>query len=549
MNITQVDLNIVVPTEPIRMVLMQPFVRFPENPTEPYRWDTAHVAAQKTAIENTLAISKGDENITPATFTVFPEYAIPGLEGVDVVDAGVRSAAWPPNTVVIAGVDGLHQSEYRTLCDGANSAYDEHNAPDRVQATEWVNCCVTWVKMKDGSVQRWIQPKIRPAWPEQNIRHQMMYKGKGAYVFSAPVDGVDFECRFLTLICYDWVCKDAGRLVWNEVVGALAAQVVGFIQLHWVFVIQRNIDPNHCTFLENTRDCFNNAVNPRVDRTHAAIVLANVAAGPAPCRALKGGFSAIVYRAGSPFNGKGCLPSVSTRWAKHRGAGTLGAFTDAVFRECGECVHSFHVRIPNLVDGSPADRHPPVESAATYVVIGDTDPRRPNGPVPAAVKWVNDELDLLECLTGSRPPQSKDVAQHTKVAHEECVGVYRVLSDKRLVHRMERATSQWFKEANGKRQVVRRDADDWATDELTALTNQVHVLALLTLAYGGSIDVSAQELHALLRRYESPCLSIAVVSGPTHIAVARYVRENIAPINHAVLIVSCDEAKSPLVRS
>jgi hypothetical protein len=35
-----------------------------------------------------------------------------------------------------------------------------------------------WVKDANGSLERWIQPKLHPAWPEMNISHQHMFRGK-----------------------------------------------------------------------------------------------------------------------------------------------------------------------------------------------------------------------------------------------------------------------------------------------------------------------------------------------------------------------------------
>ena len=55
------------------------------------------------------------------------------------------------------------------------------------------------------------------------------------------------------------------------------------------------------------------------------------------------------------------------------------------------------VRVPRSVVPNATDRTAALVGARTFPLCGNAgaDPRIPGGPVPAVVKWVNDELDMV----------------------------------------------------------------------------------------------------------------------------------------------------------
>src|SRR4029077_7023793 len=98
-------------------------------------------------------------------FTVFPEYSIPGLDGITCVETVLRADDWPNGTIVIAGTDALTKADFSALADADGTHLNAtHNGLARIAETEWVNCGITWVKTAGGNVERWLQPKLYPAW-------------------------------------------------------------------------------------------------------------------------------------------------------------------------------------------------------------------------------------------------------------------------------------------------------------------------------------------------------------------------------------------------
>jgi hypothetical protein len=110
------------------MIFLQPFIQFQTPLGEPFKWNPLAVPNQIETIRQTLEIAKGATPTDKATFTIFPEYSVPGIEGYQIIDAIVNSAQWPAETIVCAGIDGLSYDDFRLLC---NSGIEVHhdNAP------------------------------------------------------------------------------------------------------------------------------------------------------------------------------------------------------------------------------------------------------------------------------------------------------------------------------------------------------------------------------------------------------------------------------------
>ncbi len=85
---------------------------------------------------------------------------------------------------------------------------------------------------------------------------------------------------------------------------------------------------------------------------------------------------------------------------RFRGNNLIHPHRDVFFREGGPCVHSFIQVNPASIIPGAAGQTIPVENPFVYPIDpAATDPRTPGTVVPGAVKWLNDTLDDIECLS------------------------------------------------------------------------------------------------------------------------------------------------------
>src|SRR5262249_1663002 len=146
-HVERIDLSgrgIVLPSNRAGMVLAQPFLFLTDG--EPFKCVAGAKETQLACVRKTLEIARQAPHHQPRThFTILPEYSIPGLDGIAVVDNVLTQETWPRATVVIGGTDALTKSEYEQLLSGPNTHVDTaHNGADRVADNEWVNCAITW---------------------------------------------------------------------------------------------------------------------------------------------------------------------------------------------------------------------------------------------------------------------------------------------------------------------------------------------------------------------------------------------------------------------
>ena len=200
----EIELNGTLPDDGIGMVIMQPFVELCDH--EPYRWENAQKKNnQIRRIINALEVARqADHGCGKTHFTVFPEYSIPGLEGVRKIQDILESGSWENETIIIGGVDGLTKGDYSTLCHENNTQVHEENKPDKIPDGHWVNCCIIWEKTNDTR-RRWIQPKLVPATQEELCPASHMFQGKAVYLFRHKISilGSESPFRFICFICKD----------------------------------------------------------------------------------------------------------------------------------------------------------------------------------------------------------------------------------------------------------------------------------------------------------------------------------------------------------
>lgn len=514
-SVEQIKINVRIPSDEVRVVAMQPFIKFHSDPgtppREPYRWSENAVSEQLNDITRVLDISQDSFANRGANFTLFPEYAVPGIEGVSIINERILQTDWPKESIIIAGVHGIAKSEYAELCDMSGASVSQSNAPDSVRNDQWVNCGVIWVKDADGVVNSWLQPKVRPAWPEMNVSCNDMFCGTTMYVFEGHYEPIVYPCRFVTFVCFDWVASLAGTTVWRELVMQLN-ELQKEAALDWVFVIQHNKKPNHSTFLNNTYQFLTDISHPFVLRDKAIIVHANTAVSPRPVRNGQGGFSACVFSPSAQLECSSNRPTVCTQPVPLRGSDILERCKDAVFREMGECIHVFSVRTPRFVSPDATDRTCPLPTARVYGTRDSDDPRLCGDPVPAAVKWINDSLDTIRPMSATvlsgRPLKSTAEAVEPSI-----VAGIRAINGYMAADRVNWAACSYSYGEESRNMIRRCNADLWSQIETDAMEHLLHSLTAIGLAY--SLEVTGAVLHGSIQ-IDERFVQIVAIRGYTY---------------------------------
>lgn len=519
------------PSDRVGMVIAQPHVPIESlTGTEPYQLRPQARGQQLAALTRTLTVAKAASHGVPKThFTVFPEYSIPGLAGVGLIDAAVAAGDWPSGSIVIGGTDALTRAQYADLLQTARTHVDaaRHSA-DHVGADRWVNCAITWVKAADGTVERWIQPKLHPAWEEMNIEHQHMFPGRSVYMFRGRFEN-NAPFRFGTLVCFDWIATIAARRPFQWILNDLHEQANNGNQLplSWLFIIQRNKRPSHDTFLNGVRSFFNQTEFPNALRERACLVFANTAGRSAPGRVSQFGACSVVASPQSLFVQPTCLPTFSSGGARFRdGSSLLANCKDVVFRERGACIHSFAQINPGSVPPGAAGRSFPVDNAHVFSISGAADPRAPDAAVPAAVKWLNDELDTVPSL--STLHQAAPLGPTADAVHQTNIIALRAISAQSATRVVTLATQGCAVE----------HADDWDAVESDALRHLVHSLDILSISFNQT-TIASDTGHAVLTIQNQP-VDLIAIRGATHEACIEHSKAFVGSPQRQTLLVSRD---------
>jgi len=534
-EVEEKSIGVIFPSQQIKMVAMQPHIHLTD--TEPFRWPDDKKTKQIAGINRTLEIAKNQQ----IHFTLFPEYAIPGLDGINAIDAVVVDD-WPNGTIIIGGIDGLRKDEYQRLYQQPNTTCHTLSAPDHIAQNEWINCSVTWVKDNSGSVTRYIQPKICPSWPEKNIHWQEMFCGKAIYLFNAKYDNGDFPFSFISLICFDWI----GRID-----GSDTKVVDGFLQtmnrvfagepqyLHWVFVLQENDEPNHDMFIQRTSDFLTQRSDyPMVDRQNSTIVFVNNSTKTFGGEIITRdrAFTSCVFPADVSFDTQGCPQTFSFASERFRGK-LINRCKDVIFRELRPCIHSFEVGVAQFLNLTQDSRSHPIENASVHPLDEDLDdPRFPGGPVPACVKWVNDNLD--NSLPLSNHVHIDHLRNETETSHNTIVEAMRQLTANEHEKNVHYATASHSSKMSNNEW---RNADDWGTEEGGALEHVLDTLTMIKTAY--SIELQNSSLHATTSIDDTP-IEIVAIKGSNHLECFRYFCDYITPPTNKVFLITQDNRNS-----
>ncbi|MFO8088569.1 MAG: hypothetical protein R6U13_01920, partial [Desulfatiglandaceae bacterium] len=442
---------------------------------------------------------------------LFPEYSVPGVAGVSIINDRISEPDWPNESIIVAGVHGISKSEYADLCAMLGAVVSHSNAPASVPDDQWVNCAVTWVKARDGAVGKWVQPKIRPAWPEMKVSCSDMFRGTTIYVFEGRYEPSGYPCRIVTFICFDWVAAVAGSTVWREFLSQLN-EIKTQSDLDWVFVIQHNTGPNHPSFLNNTYQFLTDTSYAFIHRDKATIIHANTAVSREPVRTGRGGFSACVFSPSAQLECDCHRPTVCTQPISLRGSDILKRCKDVVFREMGECIHIFTIRIPRFAGPDATDKALPLPTAGVYATRDTPDPRLCNGPVPAAVKWINDHLDSIRHLSANILSGCPLKAAAEKI-EPIIIAEIRAINGPMAFDQVNWAACSYSYGMEARDMVRRDNADLWSEPEADALEHLLHSLTAVGLAY--SLEISGAMLHCSIQT-DNGFVQVVAIRGDTY---------------------------------
>lgn len=526
--------DVTLPSERVGIVIAQPYLTL--TPDEPYRCTAGAKAGQLDVLTKTLAVSRAAQHGAPKThFTIFPEYSVPGLDGIALIDMALSAEDWPPGTIVIGGTDALSKEDFATLAGSPNTHLDtERNGLDRIAASEWINCGITWVKAEDGTVERWLQPKLSRAWPEQNISNQDMFLGKSVFTFKGPLaDGTQY--RFSTLVCFDWIATVGNQKAWRWVVDGLRQQAAQAgaeqISLSWFFVIQCNRKPSDDTFLNEVSGFFDQTAFPTVRRERACLLFANSAGKAGPGRADLYGCTSLVFSGQTLFSDPKCHPTFSNGGARFRSSTLLSAHRDVLFRERGACIHSFSQVNPNSLNPGAAGKTIALERAYVFPLNLTPDPRAPAAAVPACIKWLNDELDTLPGLSAQYPAVA--LVNQAAAVHQQSITALRAIPAQTATHTVKLAA------AKSKAQ----HADEWDRTEDEAIEHLVDTLNIVGLGFPNP-TVGSEPAHATVVMNHQ-AVDLLAIRGNTHETCIEHSKSFLPLPQRQTLLVSRDRDNTP----
>jgi hypothetical protein len=132
MLVPEKQIDVTLPSGSVKMLIVQPYLEFQRPVQEPFPLRPTCQRRLLDAIDNVF-IACGTIN---PQLVLFPEFTLPGIDGVERIVAHMSSRTVASPTVVIGGVCGLPKEEYTRLCALQNIAnIDLLNAPDRITTT------------------------------------------------------------------------------------------------------------------------------------------------------------------------------------------------------------------------------------------------------------------------------------------------------------------------------------------------------------------------------------------------------------------------------
>lgn len=554
-KVKEILLEITFPDTGLGMVFMQPFVELHDDRS--FHWHSDKKQKQIDRIIRTLEISKLAEHGCDRThFTFFPEYAIPGLDGVQRIQDYLENEEWKDNTIVVGGVDGLSKDQYTELCNADRTFFHVENAPGELREPQWVNCCVIWVKY-GGGVERYVQPKLVRAREEELRQAGQMWVGKAVYVFVPKISIHDtpLPFRFLVLICKDWIGNIGGTSALECVLSNFWEQRDNKpVDIHMCAVIKRNAKPDYPHFFQSTSDYLRARTYPGIRRADGMVLFVNNAGRCDPGHCSEYGKSGFVFPPDCSFltHREHCPPSYTLK----RRSG-FASCKEARFRENGACIVSFKIVPPisSIVTRDAANPLLPIDPAIIHPIddivgTGTMDPRAAGMEVPAAIKWVYDHLDNLDFVLENR--ETHLLRGTLEQSHHTICRDIRGESNEALCKHIALAScnideidDMWIGEKRNGEWVSPpiANVDNWRSNERDSnerdsLECLVHSLSVLNL--WKTVSIGGTTAHAKLKCGRET-VDIVVVTGGNHGKCFKYATDKHLPTaQNKVLVITHD---------
>ena len=305
-----------------------------------------------------LVANGADGKGCEAQVIVFPEFAVP-YDSFHEIEGLLNGESWPRNTVVVAGVEPASPKDFAELLSGSSNPAGG-NALQYGAAT-FVNFCVIWTKSDDGTVHRYLQPKLKPSALEQ--ARQGMYQGEFVLLFQSDL------ISFAALICFDCIGETRHMMAaesFLESVGGLASHGSS-INLGLVLVPQYNEYAEHPDFIRFAQRVL--LGNPKVRVSDGAVLFANAATEHHGRSRKTFGRSALYYSGGRwEARGEGGpLATIPFTFALEQPSKAhYGNLVRARLREDGPSVHCLEFLIPSLMGSGAGAPVYPVELAVCH---------------------------------------------------------------------------------------------------------------------------------------------------------------------------------------
>ena len=108
-HIETIDLcsrGVTLPSDRVGMVILQPYLEL--SAAEPFQCTDAARNRQMAAINRAMDVACSAHHDAAKThFTIFPEYSICGLAGVQMIQDIMTGDAWPNASIILGGTDAL----------------------------------------------------------------------------------------------------------------------------------------------------------------------------------------------------------------------------------------------------------------------------------------------------------------------------------------------------------------------------------------------------------------------------------------------------------
>ena len=176
------------------------------------------------------------------------------------------------------------------------------------------------------------------------------------------------------------------------------------------------------------------------------------------------------------------------------------------FRERGACIHAFDQLNPSSVLPTAAGRTFAVENAAVFPISGAPEPRAPEAPVPAPIKWLNDALDEVLSLL---PQYNSALANAISDAHDRTVTALRILKSTDVTHTVTLATPE-----------SSDNPDDWDDIAMAGLQHIVNTVDIVSVGADlGTIGIDQVHATIVLGGQQ---IDIVAIHGSSHEACVQH---------------------------